>query len=86
MLSQVTQFRILKTPISYITWSEVKIMRCIYFDGKNCFANPPIPAVAGIYEPPEDDKKEYCEVSNFLKCPRAIATQEHLKAMSKLLK
>jgi hypothetical protein len=58
-------------------------MRCIYFNGKNCFANPPIPAVAGIYQPSEEDKKIYCESSNFLKCPRAIATQEHFKALSK---
>jgi hypothetical protein len=58
-------------------------MQCIYFNGKNCFANPPIQALAAKYEPSEEDKKAFCENANFLKCPRAIATIEHLKAISK---
>jgi hypothetical protein len=59
-------------------------MRCIYLSGKTCYAIPVKPLYLIFtrkYQPTEEDKKAYCEGSNFLKCPRAIATIEHLKAI-----
>jgi hypothetical protein len=48
-------------------------MRCLYFDGKRCYADPPIRAVAATFAPSDKDKEEYCETKDFENCPRLKA-------------
>lgn len=58
-------------------------MRCIYFIGKLCKANPPINNVSD-YPPNKKEKEKYCENSKFLTCPRFGAYLYHLRATKKL--
>jgi len=45
-------------------------MRCSYFDGKRCHADPPVRAVSATFIPSDKDKEEYCETKAFETCPR----------------
>ena len=45
-------------------------MRCSYFDGKKCYADPPVRAIAATFTPSDKDKEEYCETKDFETCPR----------------
>ena len=45
-------------------------MRCVYFDGKRCYADPSIRAVSATFMPSDEDKQEYCETKGFEDCPR----------------
>jgi hypothetical protein len=48
-------------------------MRCLYFDGKRCYADPPIRAVAATFVPSDKDREEFCETKDFENCPRLKA-------------
>ena len=48
-------------------------MRCIYFDN-TCYGDRHI-----LYNPPEEDKNNYCESNDFRTCPRFQAFQKNKK-------
>jgi len=56
-------------------------VQCIYFGpGEKCYANPPIPALAGKYKPDASIRNKYCKTDKFGTCPRFLATINVRKA------
>jgi len=52
------------------------MMRCIHFDGSGCRRIGP------IYNPTDEEKKDFCENEDFYTCPRFVAHLDLLKAKS----
>ena len=55
-------------------------MRCIYSDGKNCYANPFLSKPSLNYQPNEEEIKTLCNSIKFFDCPRFKAFIEVLQS------
>jgi hypothetical protein len=56
-------------------------MLCVYFLQERCAAQPLVEKGLLFYKPEEGDKNIYCKTGDFMRCPRFMAYQAHLKVI-----
>ena len=54
-------------------------MQCIYLSYDQCMAEPLRKAGRSAYKPTVEEQDEFCKTSEFKKCPRFTAYQDHLE-------